>query len=602
MLTSSALLVGSYMMMDDIQAEANGSTTLKAAAFRHVNPAAALQDLKNEESLTAFQARSTEDLLVGLFVYKLCTLPWLVDLAPHVISISQKLHMENIVYWFIKGTFFRHFCGGETPEECVESMDTLAQSGIRCILDLSVEADLHLEQADVPQMYDELSQPLGKWWRQEQSADVIVNMIGHCIRTAARGSVDDNGPGTKSLAAVKVTAFAPPELLLRLNQVFTRMEQIFQANQVDGYVGSATLKEVVQTVLPPPQSEQQDEQRATLVQYMHEHQPKMDIITFMQLFNMQGPSRDVWWATRPDMEETECLLTQDELEAYDRMVNRLDQVCAVAYRHGVGIMVDAEQSYFQEAIDHVALNLQLKYNRREEQDRAPTVYNTYQMYTKAARSKVERDVEWAKRDNFTFAAKLVRGAYMVSERKRALQLGYPSPIHDTIEDTHNSFNGGVRFLLGKLHDHQKEHNQPLTATTAPLVFMVASHNRESVQLTVEEMERQGVSPRSGVVYFGQLYGMQDQISYTLGKHGYSIYKYLPYGMIDEVIPYLLRRAQENSSVLGSVNKERELMWIELRNRLMAKMRLASTPTPVVITNASTDVDESDVTISTTSTA
>lgn len=99
--------------------------------------------------------------------------------------------------------------------------------------------------------------------------------------------------------------------------------------------------------------------------------------------------------------------------------------------------------------------------------------------------------------------------------------------------------------------------------------MVASHNRESTILTVEEMERQHVLPRSGVVHFGQLFGMQDQISYTLGKNGYSIYKYLPYGMIDEVIPYLLRRAQENSSVLGGVNKERALMWQEVKDRLSA---------------------------------
>lgn len=121
--------------------------------------------------------------------------------------------------------------------------------------------------------------------------------------------------------------------------------------------------------------------------------------------------------------------------------------------------------------------------------------------------------------------------------------------------------------MSKLNQHQETTGHALTATTAPIVFMVASHNRESVILTVEEMERQHVLPRSGVVHFGQLFGMQDQISYTLGKNGYSIYKYLPYGMIDEVIPYLLRRAQENSAVLGGVNKERTLMWQEVKDRL-----------------------------------
>lgn len=156
-----------------------------------------------------------------------------------------------------------------------------------------------------------------------------------------------------------------------------------------------------------------------------------------------------------------------------------------------------------------------------------------------------------------------------------MQLGYPSPIHETIEDTHDSFNGGVRFLLGRLHEHQLASDQKLCATTAPIVFMVATHNRDSIVQTVKEMDRQGVMATSGVVHFGQLFGMQDQISYSLGKNGYSIYKYLPYGMIDEVIPYLLRRAQENQSVMGGVNKERVMMWTELKDRIKGQLRLTA---------------------------
>ncbi|KAI8086763.1 FAD-linked oxidoreductase-like protein [Halteromyces radiatus] len=603
---TTLITVGS-LFYPSVQAEASPSIS----AFSQPTAMGTIHDLLDDENRTALDVRSTEELLIGLFVYKLCTFPWIVDMAPHVIHLAEKLHLESLVYGFVKETFFRQFCGGETPEECVKSMDKLAQSGIRCILDLSVEADLHLEQADVPQMYDELSQPLGKWWRQEQSADVIVTMTEHCVRTAARGSnralfdededaavaaANSNGGAGGAFAAIKVTAFAPPELLLRLNHVITRMEHIFQAHQVDGMVGTAALKDVVSQVLPPAHSDHQQQQRDAMIEYMHQQHPNIDSITFSQLFNLQGPSRDIWWATDPQTQESDTLLTLDELNAYDRMVNRLDQVCSLAHRYRVGIMVDAEQSYFQEAIDHVAMNLQAKYNRRDDQDHTPTVYNTYQMYTKAARAKLERDVELARRENFAFAAKLVRGAYMVSERKRAMQLGYPSPIHDTLEDTHDSFNGGVKFLLGRLHHHQMTTGEPLSSTTAPIVFMVATHNRDSVVQTVEEMDKQGVLPRSGVVHFGQLFGMQDQISYSLGKNGYSIYKYLPYGMIDEVIPYLLRRAQENSSVMGGVNKERALMWTELKDRIRARLPLAggtpapstsSAPSSVVISSAST---------------
>jgi proline dehydrogenase len=391
LVTAGTLLYPSNSPKKYVQAEAQTMVMPSPSLSSFSSPSTAsstIHDLLDENNRTALDARSTEELLVGLFVYKLCTFPWIVDLAPYAISLAEKLHLESVVYAFVKQTFFRQFCGGETPEECVASMDRLAQSGIQCILDLSIEADLHLEQADVPQMYDELSQPLGKWWRQEQSADVVVTMTEHCVRTAARGSTlnaaqNDDGPalaaegtGTGAFAAIKVTAFAPPELLLRLNHVITKMEHIFQAHQVNGFVGSAALKDVVSQVLPPPRSEQQEQQRDALIEYMHQHQPNIDAIMFSQLFNLQGTSRDVWWVASKEAQEADTLLTNDELDAYDRMVNRLDQVCSLAHRHRVGIMVDAEQSYFQEAIDHVAMNLQAKYNRRDEQDHIPTVYNT----------------------------------------------------------------------------------------------------------------------------------------------------------------------------------------------------------------------------------
>lgn len=371
------------MFMYPVQAEAIQS--LPSSTYRPSVTSSTLQDLMNEDNRTAFNALTTEELLVGLFVYKLCTLPWLVDIAPHVIQLAETMHLEGVVYKFVKSTFFRQFCGGETAEECVARMDRLAQSGIQCILDLSIEADLHLEQADVPDLYDELAQPLGKWWRQEQSADVVLAMTEQCVRTAARGG---GGADNHAFAAVKVTAFAPPELLLRLNQVITQLEQIFQAHQVDGYVGTAALDDVVSQVLPPAQCEQQNQQRRALIQYMHSHQPRIDAITFAQVFNLQGPSRDVWWASSQANDDQSTSLSHDELEAYDRMVNRMDQVCSLAHRHRVGIMVDAEQSYFQEIIDHVAMNLQSKYNRRDDQDHPPTVYNT----CKSKKKRIQKQI------------------------------------------------------------------------------------------------------------------------------------------------------------------------------------------------------------------
>ncbi|KAI9275003.1 FAD-linked oxidoreductase-like protein [Helicostylum pulchrum] len=530
------------------------------SAFSNSTSAGTIAELMDDDNRAAMKAKSTPELLLGLFVYKLCTLPWIVDAAPHLIKLAETLHLQAPVYWFVKNTFFSQFCGGETAEECVATMTRLSQSGINCILDLSVEADLHMDE-----LAHSKKEETGKYWRQEQKADVILEMIKNCLKTAATGQHEEYAT-SGAFAAVKVTAFAPPELLLRLNQVIMYLDQAFEMYQINGQVDTTCLNHVVNKICPTPQSELQHKQRSQILSHLQESQGTLDYIEFTKLFNLRGAGREVWWETDQGKTEKEVFLTCDDLQAYDRMVDRLEQVCQLAHDVRVGVMVDAEQSYFQEAIDHVAMNLQEKYNRRDDTDHSPTVYNTYQMYTKAAQKKLERDVDRANRNNFSFAAKLVRGAYMVSERKRADQMKYPSPIHETLEDTHESYNNGVRFLLKRLHHYQDSTGHALTATTAPIVFMVASHNRESTILTVEEMENHHVLPRSGVVHFGQLFGMQDQISYTLGKNGYSIYKYLPYGMIDEVIPYLLRRAQENSAVLGGVSKERSLMWQEVKDR------------------------------------
>ncbi|KAI9032542.1 FAD-linked oxidoreductase-like protein [Phycomyces nitens] len=511
----------------------------------HSPASTTVAELLDDQSRVVMQAKTSSELLLALFVYKLCSFTWLVDAAPQIIQLAEKVGMETPVYYVIRNTFFRHFCGGENPEECLEAMNRLSRSGIDCIFDLSVEADL----ADGSPSLDQ----------QEAMADKITRMTEHSIRTASQGS-----SVAGAFAAIKITAFASPALLLRLNQAIASLQLSFQEHQKLGKIDAEGIETIIDKLLPAD-SDEHKVMRAQVVQRLRQENLNLDRIEFTRLFDLQGEYRDIWWKAPPG----KGLLDPEELKAYDRMVTRLERVCSLGQRLKTGIMVDAEQSYFQEAIDYIAMNLQEKYNKRtSDNDSGPVVFNTYQMYTKAAQGKLELDVERAGRNNFTFAAKLVRGAYMVSERKRAQQLNYPSPIHDSLEDTHASYNAGISFLLSKLQAFQKATGEPVKASNSPVVFMVASHNRDSIILTIQEMEKSNVSRHAGVVHFGQLFGMQDPISYTLGRHGYSIYKYLPYGAIHEVIPYLLRRAQENSAVLGGVTKERALMAAELKDRLV----------------------------------
>lgn len=164
------------------------------------------------------------------------------------------------------------------------------------------------------------------------------------------------------------------------------------------------------------------------------------------------------------------------------------------------------------------------------------------------------DLERARREGYKFGCKLVRGAYMVLERKRAAELGMASPIWDTKEDTDACYNNAVHTLMPLVRDRGAE-------------FMVASHNQASVEEAVAAMGEHGLPP-TAPVYFGQLLGMSDHLSFILGANKYGAYKYVPFGGVDEVMPYLIRRAQENSDILGGVGKETGMLRAELRRRLI----------------------------------
>lgn len=356
--TATGIWWGCSQLMDPCHAEAERTHTYNLSAYAPSTASGTVAELLDDEGRVALQAKSTEEILLGLLVYRMCMIPGVVDLAPHVISACETLHLHGPLYWLVKRTVFRQFCGGETPDECSASMERLAQSGINCILDLSIEADLHIKK---PKKKNTLSY-------EEQRADVVVDMIKDCLRTASTCE--------GSFAAVKVTAFAPPEVLLRLNQAIIRLDQAYEACKrlEDGRMDQVGLSRIVQHVLPPPRDKEQQERREEILEAIGDD--ALERWQVDKLFDLQGPMRDIWWQTGDDQTPDDTPLTADELRAYDRMVSRLNQVCSMAHDRHVGIMIDAEQSYFQEAIDHVAMNLQAKYNRRDDREHTPTVYNT----------------------------------------------------------------------------------------------------------------------------------------------------------------------------------------------------------------------------------
>ncbi|KAF9927833.1 hypothetical protein FBU30_002836 [Linnemannia zychae] len=538
-----------------------------------------VQELKDEHNRIGVEKKSTSDLLLSMLVYKLCTFSLLVDLAPKIIHLAEMVHLTPPVYWAVRKTFFAQFCGGETADDCISTMSSLGNAGIGSILDLSIEVDLDESDLD-SQTPEEIRSRFNK------SADNIAEQISTCIATASHMA--------KSFAAIKVTAMGSPLLLQQVSTTLTELESRFKAMDQDRD-GKVTKEEFKQLVKMLPNHLQNQNSLNTVVDRLFKEADKdndgrVDWVDFACTVSLnRDETRDLFAASQTEQsaenDATVPGLFKEDLDDYKRLLTRMEKLCDQAEKTHTRLMIDAEQTYFQPAIDNVALHLQEHYNHTPHAD-GPLIFNTYQMYLKDALGRLQQDYTRAQRNGYVLAAKLVRGAYMVSERKRALELGLEDPICDGIEATHTSYNAGVDFMLGEMSRKQQstesKEASDLSLKSSPVVLFVASHNKDSVIRTCERMQDLGVSPQSELVMFGQLMGMCDQISYTLGNYGYGIYKYVPYGPIHHVIPYLIRRAQENSSVLGGVAVERNLLWEELKMRFLAqKSRAQIKDVPIV---------------------
>lgn len=239
-------------------------------------------------------------------------------------------------------------------------------------------------------------------------------------------------------------------------------------------------------------------------------------------------------------------LSDKDKAEFDRVRGRFYKIFSRAHELGVRVMVDAEESWIQQAIDDLTDEMMDNFNKERV-----IAMNTFQLYRKDRLDYMIKSYERCEKAGLKMGAKLVRGAYLEKERNRAAEKGYPSPINETKADTDKMFNDAVAYCLDHLHLGE--------------VF-IGSHNEETVALAVAHMQKNNIAANDSRVWFSQLYGMCDYLSFNLGKHGYNVAKYIPYGPVKAVIPYLVRRADENSSVAGQAAKELKLINTELKRR------------------------------------
>lgn len=376
----------------------------------------------------AFRHKSNTELNQAYWLFKIISSNFLTKVGPPITNFL--LNIGFPIKWAIKATIFKHFCGGETIQECENTIAQLHQGGVGTILDYSVEGE-----------------------EEEEVFDFTCEEI---IRTINRADGDERIP----ITVFKVTGIGRFALLEKLD-----------AKQE---------------------------------------------------------------------------LTAIEAEEFERVKNRCEKICKTAFDKQVPVMIDAEETWIQDTIDALALAMMTKFNK----DRI-IVYNTYQMYRHDKLADLKADYLIAKETGFILGVKMVRGAYMEKERKRAEEMGYPSPIQPDKISSDRDYDESLRFCIQHIDQ---------------IAIVCGTHNEESSRLLTQLIDEKGISHNHPHVYFAQLLGMSDNLSFNLSDAGYNVAKYVPYGPIKAVMPYLFRRAQENTSVAGQTGRELGLISKEKARR------------------------------------
>ncbi len=376
----------------------------------------------------AFQARSDKELKQAYLLFKMLSYSWLVNISAPFVKFAISVHLP--IKGIIRSTIYHHFCGGETIEDCGETINKLAGYHIGTILDYSVEG--------------------------KESEEDFNQALEATLSTIERAKGDKNIP---------FCVFKP-----------------------SGFVRFALLEK----------------------------------------------------------KNAGSKLSETEEKEFLDFKNRVTKMCQSAFENHVPIYIDAEESWTQGVIDDLTREMMMKYNREEI-----IVYNTLQMYRIDRLNYLNECIGHAKANNYKLGLKIVRGAYMEKERKRAGELNIPSPIQPDKTSTDRDYNKAISICMDNLE---------------LVAICCGTHNEDSCFNLVSLMEQKNLAHNHKHIWFSQLYGMSDHISYNLSKNGYNVTKYVPYGPIEGVLPYLIRRAQENTSVAGQTSRELTLIKKEVDRR------------------------------------
>jgi len=551
----------------------------------------AADDISFKDAREAYKSKKTSEIARAYLVLSMCGIKPLVEHNAKLMKLGQKVLGKALFGMLMKQTFYGHFVAGEDQDRIKPVISRMHSFGVKSILDYSVEEDMGEEKEQKKATWKkatEIKEEEGKqiaqytpvnesehkevdrkhmlnsarvyFYQGESNCDRNMETFIDCI-DAVKGSTGGTG-----FSAIKITALGRPEILIRLSDCIEKTRRYYtqitgkKGMVIKGKVDRAAFEDVFKEKnLTNPDVEQ------FLKNMTGDNEGIIHLFNWSSLIDEGKDMREVLQVPNLETGKMEPLitgddngaLTRDEEEQFRNMVNRLHRIFKYAKSQNVRVMIDAEQSYFQPAIHRLAIEMMRTYNT----DKA-IVFNTYQNYLKKAHKTIVLDLEQAKRQNFYFGAKLVRGAYMEQERARAELLGYKDPINPDYEATTAMYHKVLDECLTRIHALKEAGEDPQR-----IGIMVASHNENTVKYGVQRMAELNLDPQERVLCFAQLLGMCDQITFPLGQAGYSVYKYVPYGPVNEVLPYLSRRANENGSLLGKVQVEKDLLRRELARRV-----------------------------------
>ncbi|XP_072289393.1 proline dehydrogenase 1, mitochondrial [Eucyclogobius newberryi] len=531
-----------------------------------------------EQTQEAYKSKDSLELVRSLLVFKLCSYDFLVNQNKEITALGKRILGHRAFNQVMKMTFYGQFVAGEDHVAIKPLIQKNQAYGVGSVLDYSVEEDIGLEETELNDSFASATDArhLGNdhegtqysvhndfrklrggvngdptyFHADESKCDHHMETFIKCIKASGGTSMD-------GFSAIKMTALGRPQFLLEFSEVLVKWHIFFNFLALKQEKGSGGVLErridltQLQDLLTKLGAT--GDYHGWFIENNKGSSGTIDVLDWNSLLDDRERSADLLVVPNIERGKLDPLLkdfTDEDEKQLQRILQRMDVLAKCAVENGVRLMVDAEQTYLQPAISRLTLEMQKIYNKDK-----PVIFNTYQCYLKEAFASVNMDVELSRREGWRFAAKLVRGAYMYQERERAEELGYEDPINPDYEATNRMYHRCLDFVLDEI------------ALNGMANVMVASHNEDTVKHTLRRMNELGLMPRENKVYFGQLLGMCDQISFPLGQAGFPVYKYVPYGPVDEVMPYLTRRAQENRGFMQGAQKERELLWKELRRRV-----------------------------------